>query len=140
MRTNIVLCWLAGVSLVLSAGCVSTIDGRQQAGFPFAPDTVEAPYKRPPQDLWVAAKDVLRYLGTITSEDTLRSVLQANVDTRRVWVKVEQVDANISRLVIQARTKGGNGDQALAGFIDKQIAVRLATGNLTPAAPGQRAY
>jgi len=39
---------------------------------------------------------------------------------------------------VQARGKGGGADLQMAAFIDKQIAVRLTSGNLTPATPVKR--
>ncbi len=135
MRMKFWLSLWAGLGLVILAGCVSTVDGRRELGMPFSKDTFVGKYDRSPQDLWLATQDVLKYLGTITSKDTARNVIQANVDTRTVWVKIEQIDSKYSRDIVQARTKGGLGDQALAAFIDKEIAVRLATGNLTPASP-----
>lgn len=119
-------------------GCVETVDGRHRAAIPLRADKVEGRYERSPAELWTAAKDVLKHQGTLTSEDTLRNVLEANVDERRVWVKVEEFDSKITRVIVQARTKGGSGDMEMAAFIDKQIAVRLATGNLTPTAPTHR--
>ncbi|MBN2507900.1 MAG: hypothetical protein JXQ71_14530 [Verrucomicrobia bacterium] len=133
MRINVFLCLLAGMGWLLCSGCISTVDGRHRAGLPFAKDRVEGRYERSPKELWAASKDVLRYLGTLTSEDEIRSVMQANVDTRTVWVLVEPMDSRVTRVLIQARTKGGAGDQELAGHIDKLIAVRLATGILSPA-------
>jgi hypothetical protein len=141
MRMKILLWLLVGVMAIWVTGCVSTVDGRHKAGWPLGKDKIEGRYEKKPQEIWVAAKDVLKYLGTITGEDQERSVLEANVDTRTVWVKVEEVDpGKISRVVVQARKKGGTADLELASFIEKQIAVRLATGNLTPTAPGRRAY
>ena len=136
---KVFLCVVAGVGLLTFSGCISTVDGRRQAGVPFAKDRVEGRYEKSSKDLWAASKDVLRYLGTITSEDALRSVIEGNVDTRTVWVLVEVMDPKITRVLVQARTKGGAGDQELAAHIDKLIAVRLATGILSPATPGRRA-
>jgi len=118
---------------VLLAGCINTIDGRQQAGLPFVKDSVSARYERTPLDIWAAAKDVLRYNGTLHSEDTLQSTLEASVDTKTVWVRVEPVDQRVTKVTVQVRSKGGAPDIALAAEIDKQIAIRLVTGNLTPA-------
>lgn len=130
------LCSVAlGATLLVSSGCVETVDGRHRAGVPFASDRVEGRYERTPLELWTAAKDVLKHQGTLLGEDTLKNVLEASVDERRIWVKVEEFDSKISRVIVQARTKAGAGDMEMAAFIDKQIAVRLATGNLTPAAP-----
>jgi len=125
---------------VVLVGCVSTVDGRHQAGMPFVKDKVERRYEKKPQELWVASQDVLKYFGTVTGADTNRSVLEANVDTRKVWIKIEEVDAKVSKIVVQARTKGGGTDLDLCGYLVEQIAVRLATGNLAPGTPGRRAY
>lgn len=126
------------VAVVVLSGCVETVDGRHRAGVPFASDRVEGRYERTPAELWTAAKDVLKHQGTLLGEDTLKNVLEASVDERRIWVKVEEFDSKISRVIVQARTKSGAADMEMAAFIDKQIAVRLATGNLTPSAPVRR--
>ncbi len=117
-------------------GCVETIDGRHRAGNPIGRDRVEGRYDRSPAELWAATKDVLKHQGTLVGEDTLKNVIEANVDQRLVWVKVEEFDTKTTRIYVQARRKGGSADMEMAAFIDKQIAVRLATGNLTPATPG----
>ena len=137
MKLNWICSLAVGVAFLGLTGCVETLDGRHRAGNPIGADHVEGRYERTPAELWVAAKDVLKHQGTLTSEDTLKNVLQANVDERRLWVKVEEFDSKISRVLVQARTKGGGADMEMAAFIDKQIAVRLAAGNLTPAAPAK---
>jgi len=106
-------------------GCVNTIDGRQSVGVPLIKDTVSGRYERPTLDVWSAAKDVLKYNGTLYSEDMLRSTLEASVDTRTVWVKVEPVDQKITKVTVQVRTKGGGTDIDLASEMDKQIALNL---------------
>jgi hypothetical protein len=121
-----------------TTGCVKTLDDRRSAGVPFGRDRVEGRYERTPAELWTAAKDVLTHQGTLTGHDTLLNVLEASVDERRLWVKVEEVDSKISRVIVQARTKSGVADMEMAAFIDKQIAVRLAAGNLAPGAPVRR--
>ena len=118
---------------ILSAGCINTIDGRREVGIPLVKDSVTAQYERPPLEIWAAAKGVLKRDGALWSEDTLRSTLEASVDTRTVWVKVEPVDQRVTKVTVQVRTKGGAADVALAGQIDKEIAIVLATGNVTPA-------
>lgn len=120
------------IALAGLTGCVSTIDGKSQAGVPFIKDTVEGRYERPFQQVWIATKDVLAFNGTLTREDVIGHVLEAKVDARTVWVRVEDVDGKITRVIVQTRTKAGGSDLELAGEIDKQIAVRLATGRLSP--------
>jgi hypothetical protein len=135
MRTRLLLSLVAVACLALLMGCVSTIDGRKQAGISFSKSTVEGRYNVKTQELWQAAKAVLKQLGTITTDDITRNVLEAKIDTRTVWVKVEQVDDKLSLLTVQARSSGGGGDLDLAIFVDRQIAVRVTATNLSPAPP-----
>lgn len=114
-------------------GCVGTVDGRHRAGVPFVKDEIESRYERSVMDVWVSAKDVLNYNGRLIGEDVLRSTLQASVNERTVWVKVEEVDNKYTRVVVQSRTKGGGADVDLASEISKQIALRLASGVPLPA-------
>jgi hypothetical protein len=135
--------WIYSLFLGLTAlglvGCVETLDNRHAGAWnPVGNDTIDGRYERSPADLWAAAKDVLKHQGTLVSEDTLKNVLEANVDERRIWVKVEEFDTRTTRLLVQARTKGGGADLQMAAYIDKQIAVRLTSGNLTPATPAKR--
>jgi hypothetical protein len=129
------VCGLAAACIV--SGCVTSVDGRQQVGLPFANDRKEARYERSPMEIWTAAKDVLNFNGRLYSEDVMKSTLEAAVNTRTVWVKVEPVDGTMTRVIVQARTKGGAPDADLASEIDKQIALRLQSGNLSPAAPAR---
>lgn len=138
MKLNWILSLALAVAAVGMTGCVQTVDGRHRAGIPVVRDRVEGRYDRTPAELWAAAKDVLKHQGTLLSEDTLKNVLEASIDERRVWVKVEEFDTKTTRIIVQARGKAGGADMEMAAFIDKQIAVRLASGNLTPATPAKR--
>jgi hypothetical protein len=112
------------------SGCVTALDGRQHAGVPFIKDKFEGRYERTPMDCWTAAKDVLRFNGSLYSEDTLKSTLEASINERTVWVRVEPIDPKVTRVTVQARTRGGGSDLDLAREIEKQIALHLATGGL----------
>ena len=46
---------------------------------------------------------------------------------RTVWVAVDEIEPKVSRVRVQARTKGGRGDIDLASEIDKQIYGKLIT-------------
>jgi len=106
-------------------GCYSTLDGRNRMGVPFSKDKIESRYERPVDKIIASAKEVLAFNGTLTSENTISHFLEARIDNRTVWVKVDEVDTNLSRVVVQARRKGGSSDIELASEIDKQIALRL---------------
>jgi hypothetical protein len=114
------------------AGCVNTVDGRKEVGIPLIKDRVVRVYERPVLQVWAAAKDVLNATGTIFSEDVMQSTVSAHVDARVVRVKVESLDPKTTRMTVQCRTKAGGTDLDLAGEVDKQIAIRLATGQLSP--------
>jgi len=132
MKTKCFWVLAACIGAVLISGCVGTIDGRRKLGVPMVKDTVVGRYERSDLEVWAAAKNVLQHNGTLYSEDTIKNTLEAAVDTRTVWVRVEPEDSKVTRVTVQVRTKGGGADLALAGEIDKQIALRLATGNLAP--------
>jgi hypothetical protein len=135
--------WIFSLLLALAAfglsGCVETLDNNKRGTWnPIGKDTVEGRYDRPPAEIWAATKDVLKHQGIMVGEDTLKNVVQASVDERVVWVKVEEFDTKTTRVLVQSQTKGGLPDLEMASYIKEQIAIRLATGNLTPASPVKR--
>lgn len=94
-------------------------------GVPLIKDTIESRYERPVDQIFAAAKEVLRFNGTLYGENTISKTLEAKIDTRTVRVAVDEVEPKVSRVRVQARKKGGVGDIYLASEIDKQIALRL---------------
>jgi hypothetical protein len=130
MRTNAFALFGISTVLFLVAGCISTVDNQRVAGNPLVKDKIIRVYERPVMQCWAAANDALTANGTVIHDDRMQSTLTARVDTRTVRVKVEMVDPKMTRVTTQVRTKMGNSDLDLAGEIDKQIALRLATGQL----------
>jgi hypothetical protein len=119
-----------GVLGLFGAGCVGTLDGRYKAGMPFLKDKLVRIYERPKLQVWSAARDVLAANGTVVHEDHAQSTVTAKVDTRTILVKVEAIDQRTTQMTVQSRTRAGGRDLDLAGEMDKQIALRLATGVL----------
>ncbi len=111
--------------LALLAGCVSTIDGRHQAAVPFVKDTITSRYERPVEPIFAAAKKVLADMGTLYGENTITKTLEAKIDTRTVWVRIEEADPKVSKVTVQVRTSGGGSDIDLASEVDKRIALQL---------------
>src|SRR6185503_19409757 len=136
MKWILLLGSVCAVIVVAGSGCVTSVDGRMQPGVPFVADSVYGNYTRPVMDCWTAAEDVLNYNGRVYSKDVQKSTLEAAINQRTVWVKVEPVDAEVTKVTVQARTKFGGPDVGVASEVDKQIALRLATGNLSPATRG----
>ncbi|MDX1950674.1 MAG: hypothetical protein SFY81_00740 [Verrucomicrobiota bacterium] len=117
---------LAAVALAgVSTGCFNTADGRTKIGVPFAKDQIESRYERPVDQIFAAAKEVLKFNGTLYGENTISKTLEAKIDTRTVWISVDEVEPKIARVVVQARKKNRAADVDLAAEIDKQIALRL---------------
>jgi len=113
--------------VALFTGCYSTQDDRSKLGLPVK-DKIESRYERPVEQIFAAAKEVLRFNGTLYGENTISHVLEAKVDTRTVYVSVDEVEPKVSRVIVQARKKSRLPDIDLAAEIDKQIALKLAAG------------
>ena len=125
MKLNL-LAFVACCFLVaLTSACYSTPDGRMKPGIPFAKDTIENRYQRPVDQIFSEAKSVLRFNGTLHGENTINNTLEAKVDNRTVWVQVDEVEPNVSRVRVTARKSGGTADIYLAAEIATQIALKL---------------
>jgi len=125
MKRKFSLLFATAALAVLVSGCYSTAEGHYKPGVPFAKDSIESRYERPVDPIFAAAKEVLKFNGTLYGENTIQKTLQAKIDTRTVWIKVDEVEPKVSRVVVQARKKNGTSDIDLASEIDKQIALRL---------------
>ena len=135
MRKNVFWLLTILVLALVATGCVRTVDNRKLAGNPLMKDKIVRVYERPVLQTWGAAKEVLSANGLVIHEDVMQSTLTAKIDTRTVLVKVEAVDPKMTRVTTQVRTRMRNADLDLAGEIDKQIALRLATGQLPASTP-----
>jgi hypothetical protein len=125
MKMKWLACLLLCAVLPLATGCRGTVAGSNRAGVPFLQDTIESRYNRTVDKVQVAAREALAFNGTITSDDSVTRTLQAQINNRRVFVKVEELEPQVTRVLVQVFTKGGGADIHLAAEIDKQIALRL---------------
>lgn len=119
----------AAVVAVGGTGCVSTVDGHKTAGVPFRKDRIVSRYQLSVEQVFTAAKEVLASekggLGVLQSENRVNNSLVAKVNTRFVYVKVNEIEPTITEIVVQVRTDAGWSDVDWAAEIDKQIALRL---------------
>ncbi len=92
---------------------------------PWLKDTIEGRYERSLDQIYEAAIEVLRFNGQVVSDNRVNHSLTARVDTRTIWVRVEEVSPTVTRVLVQARTKYGRPDVDLASEIEKQIALQL---------------
>ena|SRR6185369_5558851 len=125
MKRKLFALLAVGCLALLAAGCYSTVEGRSRGGVPFSRDQVDGRYERPIAQVYPAARKVLEYNGTLRGDNTVTKVLEARIDTRTVWVKLEELEPNLTHVIVQARTKGGGTDLDLAHEIEKQIALQL---------------
>jgi len=125
MKRKLFALLAVGCLALLAAGCYSTVEGHSRGGVPFSRDTVDGRYERPIAQVYPAARKVLEYNGTLRGDNTVTKVLEARIDTRTIWVKLEELEPNLTHVIVQARTKGGASDLDLAHEIEKQIALQL---------------
>ncbi len=111
-----------------NTGCVRTVDNRNRFGNPVQADRVEARYERSVDQVFESARETLAFNGQIIAANNITEVktLEGKVNDRSVYVKIQEEEPGLTHMVVQARTKRGAGDVALASEIDKQIALRLA--------------
>lgn len=106
-------------------GCYKTQEGQRRAGLPGVKDTIESRYERPVEQVYESARATLAFNGAITKQNDPARILEAKVNNRVVWVRVDEVEPRVARVFVQARKNGAAGDIHLAAEIDKQIALRL---------------
>ncbi len=132
MNTKMLVVLLGG--LVFVSGCVSTVNDRH--AFALAPgnDKYEGRYQRNVDQVYAAAVEVMKSNGTISRESILNpgpnqaKVIEAKVNQRNVYVRVEAVDPTVTSVIVQVRTSGGGKDLQLTQELQKQIAIKLAAG------------
>jgi hypothetical protein len=116
---------------LLAVGCVNTVNDRSTAGMPFTKDRVEGRYPRTLDQVFQAAKDVIKKNGVMVNEGILYGqtntvkTIEAKVNQRSVYIRVEPVDPKITSIVVQARTSGGGSDIDTAHELEKQVALQL---------------
>jgi hypothetical protein len=112
---------MVGCLAALNLGCHSTVEGRLEPGVPFGKDTIVSRYERPYQQVYAAAVAVIRRNGQLTNDDQVTKVLKGRVDNNTVWVKLDDSEPRITRVSVEARTRGGAANVELASELDKQI-------------------
>ena len=127
MKKSLVLLLFALCLSPVFSGCYSNVEGRSKVGVPFSRDRIESRYERSVEQVFAAAKEVLAFNGRLTGENTIARTLEARIDNNTIWVRVDEIEPGIARVVTQARGKGGGAQIAVASEIDKQIALHLQT-------------
>jgi hypothetical protein len=130
MRNKIFLSLI--VTVIVATGCAKTVSGRRTAAVPFVTDRVDGRYERPALQVYAAAKDVVRYNGTLVNEITQHNEtnavvysLEGRVQERKVFIAVKEMDPKTSEVTVQVRTSAGGTDIELSHELEKQIALKL---------------
>ena len=129
MKTIFVLVLAAG--LVAGAGCVSTVTERSTPGMPLVKDKITGRYERSVDQIFQAAKDVIKENGVLVNESVLYNktnavkTVEGKVNQRSVWVRVEGIEPKVTEVTVQTRTAGGLSDIDLAHQLEKEIALKL---------------
>jgi hypothetical protein len=119
-------------ALILVIGCVKTVNERHTAGVPWVKDTVTGHYERSLDQVFDAAKEVVKANGRLLNESVIHAetnvvkTAEGKINDRTVWVRVEAAEPNVTGVSVQTRTPGGGSDINLAHEVEKQIALRLA--------------
>ena len=111
--------------LIATPGCYKTMDNRSKMGVPFTKDKIAGQYERSIEVVQTAARKVLQFNGTVISDDIVSRVLVGKVDTRTIYVRLVELEPNLTSVTVQARNKGGRPDIDLAAEVEKQIALNL---------------
>jgi hypothetical protein len=132
MKTKMLAMLFGG--LVLVSGCVSTVNDQHAFALWPGSDSYESRYKRSVDQVYAAALDVLKASGTVVKESILNpsaapaKTVEAKVNGRGVWVRVQPVDHEVTEIIVQVRTSAGGTDQTLAQQLQNQIGIKLAGG------------
>jgi hypothetical protein len=120
-------------TFIIAVGCVHTVDNRTAPAWPLiGNDKLEGRYQRSVSQVYGASVEVMKRLGTVAREGVISpgtnevKTIEGKVNGRRVWLRVEAVDPNVTSVTVQVRTSGGGLDIALTHEIEKQIAIGLA--------------
>lgn len=123
---------LSGAALIV-VGCVQTVSDTHTFAVSWGRDSVAGRYQRPLAEVYQAAVKVISDNGVLVTEhiphdytNEVRS-LEGRVNDRRVFVRVEQIDPQVSQVDVEARTKMGRVDIDLVHELEKDIALQLAS-------------
>jgi len=119
--------------VIVATGCVHTVNDSSTGAIWFGNDQFEGRYQRSVEQVYRAAYGVASQNGAVVSEyiphDSTNEVrsLQARVNNRNVWIRVESVSASpqVTSVIVQARTRMGTRDELLAHELEKEIAISL---------------
>ncbi len=112
-------------------GCVNTVTQTHPGPGPAYRDRVEARYQKPVDQVFEASKRALTTYGNITTEGKVLAttndvrVIEGLVNGRSIYMRVEQIDPQVTSAIVQVRTGFGGTDLRVATDLVQRIAVEL---------------
>jgi hypothetical protein len=107
------------------------VDGSHSGAIWFGRDRFEQRYPRSVEQVYAASLKVVSADGALLSEfiphdatNVVRS-LEARVNNRKVWVRVEASGPGVTDLYVEARTLHDTSDVVLAHQLETEIALEL---------------
>ena len=91
---------------LLISGCAPLIIGGAAGalgGYAVSKDTVQAETETDYDKLWKASLNLIRYRGRPIIEDYARGIIQAEVDSSKVWIRIVRLTKNFNRIRVSAR-------------------------------------
>ena len=120
-------------ALIITAGCVSTVNDRSTAANPLVNDQLENRYERTMDQAYSASLETIKAMGVLEREGVIDpgtnqvKTIEGRVNKRKVWVRVQLVDPKpVTAVTVQVRTSLGNSDKPLTHDIATQIALNLS--------------
>ena len=116
---------------ILAVGCVKTVNDRTAAGFPGVKNKYIAQYPRTVDQVFNAARTVLKNNGTVERESLLTTatntvkVIEGKVNKANIWMRIEDLSPTLTQLSVQALGSWGGSDQEITHQLDKEIALEL---------------
>ena len=123
---------LAGLMVALFlTGCVNTVTQNQPGTLPTYRDRIETRQQKPLEPVFEASKRALNSFGNITAEGKVFvgtnqvRIIEGSINGRAVYMRVEEIDPQLTSVVVQVRTKMGGTDLRVAKDVVRQIAKEL---------------
>lgn len=119
------------VAPLLLVGCVNTVTQNQPGTLPAYRDRIETRQQKPIEPVFEASKRALNSFGNITAEGKVFvgtnqvRIIEGSINGRSVYMRVEEIDPQVTAVLVQVRTKLGGTDLQIAKDVVRRIAVEL---------------
>ncbi len=96
---------VVALSLLFLGGCVFVVAGSIGAvgGYAITRDTIQGEYDAKYAQAWKSALDVCSMLGTLSSKDQTKGVVESLIDRAKVRVEITQLTPEALRIKVKAR-------------------------------------